>query len=130
MTNHTSFKDILDSVRQGNIQRLICRAELSHQLAQCHGGPLRSAATLYSIRNRALRQLARIQHGQVNGIAASGQNLNGGAAFPVAAAPQVVDIKSVADEKWLQAPNGLNGSSGRNAAKKCQNVPVGVVSTK
>ena len=128
MKSYTTFSDILDSVRQGNIQRLICRAELSHQLAQqCHG---RSAATLYRVRDQVLRQLARVQQGQVNGFAPSGQNLNRRASLPVAAMSQVVDIRSVADEKWSEVPNRLNGSSGRNVAKKCQNVPVGVVSTK
>ena len=128
MSNQTSFKDILDSVRQGNIERLVRRAELSHQLAQhCHG---RTATTIYSIRDRALRQLARIQHGQVNGFVASGQYLNGGASFPVEAAPQVVDIKSVEGERCLETPNGRNGSSGKKFVKECKNVPAGVVCTK
>ena len=66
MQTHTSFRDILDSVRQSNIQHLIKRALTAHRLTQVSTGETREA--IYMVRDRALRQLARIEAAQLSGF--------------------------------------------------------------
>ena len=66
MQTHTSFRDILDSVRQSNIQHLIKRVLIAQRLTQVSTGETREA--IYMVRDRALRQLARIEADQTNGF--------------------------------------------------------------